>query len=104
MNMKELATPRVHLCSPARWLESLLNPDCTLELLVCRYFNRKGVFGLGPRVLNEHMITLVEHGVLLANVRGGDVRVPAGSALWMPPGEIQHFRGAGGGSGVRQYN
>lgn len=104
MRKHRLPVRRIRTCSLEHWMKALLDPRCELRLLVCRYFNRKGVFGAQSRVLNEHMVTLVEHGVLLAQVNGQELRIPAGSALWMPPGVSQQYCGAAGAAGVRQYN
>jgi AraC-like DNA-binding protein len=97
-------TLRVRCCNREQWLNALMNPRCQLTLQVCRYLHRKGVFGVDLRVLNEHLITFVEHGVLLAKVDRRDLRIPAGSAIWIPPGSQHRYCGSAGPGGVRQYN
>jgi AraC family transcriptional regulator len=104
MASKVIEPHGVRFCSASAWLKGLLDPRSQVKLHVCRYFNRKGVFGTGLRPLNEHMITFVEHGVLLSEVGRSEMRIPAGTAIWMPPGMLQRYCGAAGSSSVRQHN
>jgi AraC-like DNA-binding protein len=96
--------PRRKLLPRRKWLEALFDPRSELDLVVCRYHRRRGAFGHGESVMSEHLVTFMEQGHLPAVVAGRDLRLGAGEALWLSPGQSRRYYGTPATPLMRHYN
>ncbi len=79
----------IHPCDPLQWLQQALSRGTVLSFPYAGYGASNGTpYVTGRRVLDLHLVWLLENGVFPIHIGGRTVELEPGTLMWIPPGIV----------------
>jgi AraC-like DNA-binding protein len=75
---------------PKRWLQELLSPGTALSFPFAAFVSKRATpYVTGRRVLDVHLVWLIQKGSFPIRIQNMTVELNAGTLMWIPPG-LEH--------------